>query len=167
MYIAAGHSDVDPGACANGRREADIAVDFRTIVGVCLKDLGVAYDTDGDGKKNLPLRDAVAEARHHRTAVEFHCNASSKASATGVEILCAPKHNTIAAKLCKAIATSLGIRNRGVKPENAGQHHRLAFVQAGGMVVELFFITNPSDLRAYDENKWLAARQVASILAAH
>ncbi|MEO6657919.1 MAG: hypothetical protein ABIM73_06560, partial [Arenimonas sp.] len=62
------------------------------------------------------------------------------------------------------LSNSLGIRNRGAKPENARQHHRLAFVQAGGIIVELFFITNGNDLLAYDAKKWLAARAVAEVL---
>ena len=60
---------------------------------------------------------------------------------------------------------TLGIRDRGAKPENAGQHHRLAFVRSGGIIVELFFLTNPSDMAAYDARKWMAAREVAAVLA--
>ena len=36
--------------------------------------------------------------------------------------------------------------------------------QAGGMVVEPFFLTNSGDLAAYDARKWLAARAVAGVL---
>ena len=164
MYISAGHSNTDPGAVANGRREADIAVEFRNIVSFYLQRDKVSHELDGFGTDNFPLASVVKRARQHRIAVEFHCNAAASKAATGVEILCAPKDNVLADKLCKAIARTLGIRNRGVKPENAGQHHRLAFVQAGGLIVELFFITNPSDLLAYDARKWLAAREVARIL---
>jgi N-acetylmuramoyl-L-alanine amidase len=163
IYLSAGHSGTDPGAVAFGRREADIAVEFRNIVAFYLHRAGVAYDMDGEGTENLPLPEAVREARQHGIAVEFHCNAAAPA-ATGVETLSAPGDMLLGAKLCKAIADGLAIRNRGAKPENAGQHHRLAFVQAGGIIVELFFITNPADLAAYDARKWLAARNVAAVL---
>lgn len=164
MYISAGHSNTDPGAVANGRREADIAVEFRNIVSFYLSRDKVRHELDGSGTENLPLATVVRSSRNHRVSVEFHCNAGP-ASANGVEVLCAPKDNDTAAQICEAISNGLGIRNRGVKPENAGQHHRLAFVRAGGMIVELFFLTNKKDLAAYDARKWLAARAVARILA--
>jgi N-acetylmuramoyl-L-alanine amidase len=163
MFISAGHSNTDSGAVGFGRREADIACEFRNMVSFYLQRAKVPHELDGFGTTNMPLNEVVKRSRNHRLSVEFHCNAGPPA-ATGVEVLCAPKDNATAAKLCTAISTALGIRNRGVKPENAGQHHRLAFVQAGGMIVELFFISNKADLAAYDARKWLAARAVAQVL---
>jgi N-acetylmuramoyl-L-alanine amidase len=164
VFISAGHSDSDPGAVAEGRREADIAVDFRTILVKCLSDLGITATTDGHGKQNLPLRDAVKLAKGKQIAIELHLNASANKTASGVETLSAPDDMALGAKLCAAISEELNIRNRGAKPENAGQHHRLAFVQAGGIILELFFITNPNDLAAYDGRKWPAARAVAKVI---
>ena len=163
MYISAGHSNVDSGAVGFGRKEADIAVEIRNIVSFYLQRDKIPHELDGGGTTNLPLATVVKRSRAHRISVEFHCNAGP-AAATGCEILCAPKDNALAAKLCKVISDTLGIRNRGVKPENAGQHHRLAFVQAGGMIIELFFITNQADLAAYDAKKWLLGRELASTL---
>lgn len=164
MFLSAGHSTVDPGAVGFGRYEADVAEEFRNVLSFCLTDIGVAHAVDGRGMENTPLKDAIREARKHKVALEFHCNASTNSTATGVEILCADKDKALAAKLCEAISTSLGIRNRGVKPENAGQHNRLGFVQAGGMIVELFFISNKEDLAKYDAYKWRCARAVANVL---
>lgn len=166
MFLSAGHSDVDPGAVAFGRREADIAVEFRNIVSFYLHRAGVPHELDGSATENLPLREAVVKARRHAIGVEFHCNAAANPAASGVETLSAPKDIALGGRICDAIAAGLGIRNRGAKPENAGQHHRLAFVQAGGIIVELFFITNRDDLAAYDARKWLAARDVAGVLIA-
>lgn len=164
MYISAGHSNSDPGAVANGRREADIAVEFRNMVSFYLLRAGFPHELDSSGTDNLPLNATIKQSKKHKVSVEFHCNASGSSQANGVEALCAPKDNEMASAICKAISDTLKIRNRGVKPENAGQHHRLAFVQAGGMIVELFFITNPLDVLAYDNRKWLAARAVANAL---
>lgn len=172
MFISAGHSETDPGATATERRggalvvrrEADIAVEFRNMVSFYLTQAGVKHEMDGKGTTNLPLKAAANSARNHKIALEFHCNASSNATATGVEVLCAPKDNALAARICDAISRTLGIPNRGVKGENSGQHSRLAFVQAGGMIVELFFISNAADRAAYDARKWLAAREVARCL---
>lgn len=163
MFLSAGHSTVDPGAVGFGRHEADIAEEFRNITSFCLTDIGVKHTVDGRGMENTPLKDAIVEARKHRVALEFHCNAGPS-TATGVEILCGPKDEALAVRLCAAISSALGISNRGVKPENSGQHQRLGFVQAGGMIVELFFISNRDDLSKYDALKWKAARAVAEVL---
>lgn len=164
VFVSAGHSGTDPGAVAFGRKEADVAVEFRNMVAFYLQRAGVPHEMDGQGTVNLPLREAVVKARKHPLGVEFHCNAAASAQATGVECLSAPKDAGLSADLCKALSGALGIRNRGAKPEGAGQHARLAFVQAGGVIVELFFITNPADLAAYDAKKWLAAKAVADVL---
>jgi N-acetylmuramoyl-L-alanine amidase len=166
VFLSAGHSETDPGATAFGRREADIAVDFRNLVAFYLMRDGVPLELDGVGTANLPLAATVARTRQRDDLeVEFHCNAASTPTASGCETLSAARHFGIGGRLCEAIASGLGIRSRGAKPENSGQHRRLAFVQAGGIIVELFFITNPDDLRAYDQRRWLAARNVAAVLA--
>jgi N-acetylmuramoyl-L-alanine amidase len=166
IFLSAGHSTTDAGAVAYGRTEADIVEDFRNIVSRCLSDASVAHTVDGKGDANIPLRDAVTIAAKHDIAVEFHCNASSNKQAGGVETLSGPKHMALGARLCHAISSTLGISNRGAKPENAGQHHRLAFVSTGGgIIVELFFLTNPNNLYSYEERKWAAARAVALVLA--
>ncbi len=164
ILISAGHSDSDPGAVAFGRREADIATEFRTILVKCLADLDIQAEIDGKGKDNLPLREAVKLAKGKDIAIEIHCNASANATASGVETLSGPEDMDLGARLCAAVSQSLNIRNRGAKPENAGQHHRLAFVQAGGIIMELFFLTNPNDLAAYDGRKWPLARAVAQVI---
>lgn len=167
MFISAGHSNSDPGAVSGGRREADIAVEMRNIVSFYLTRAGIKHQVDGAGTKNLPLADTVAITRKkNEVEIEFHCNASSN-MASGCEILCAPKDEHLAIDLCKAIASTLGIHNRGVKPENAGHHSKLAFVQAGGLIVELFFITNPNDVAKYDAKKWLVGKAIADVLSAH
>lgn len=163
VFVSAGHSNSDPGAVANGRKEADIVTEFRNIVAYYLMVWGVPHYTDGVGKENWPLKRAAAEAKQYDIAVEFHLNAASPA-ASGVETLSAPKDYELGNKICKAVSKILKIPNRGAKPENAGQHKRLAFVQSGGIIVELFFLTNKTDLAAYDAKKWLVAREIAHIL---
>lgn len=166
VFLSAGHGGTDPGAVAQGRREADIGTEFRNMVAFYLQRAVVPHELDGDGQTNLPLREAIARAKRHPIAVEFHCNAAASPAATGCETLSAAKDSGLGAKICAALATSLQIKNRGAKPENSGQHSRLGFVQAGGIIVELFFITSPDDLAAYDARKWLAARAVAQVLEA-
>lgn len=165
IFLSAGHSTVDSGAAAFGRKEADVVEEFRDYVSLYLRRSKIPYLADGAGDQNPTLAETVKMIGKNRPALEFHCNAGPP-SAGGVETLSAPKDMVLGASICKAIADALGIKNRGAKPENSGQHHRLAFVQAGGIIVELFFLTSPTDLAAYDAKKWLAAKAVAEVLGA-
>lgn len=164
IVITAGHSNSDPGAVNGEITEAHIVTDFRNIVAFYLAREGVPFTTDGEGHVNLPLSQAVKLIKPGSIAVEFHCNSYSSKSATGVETLSAPQHMQLGAKLCKAVSDEMGIRNRGAKKEGAGQHSRLAFVRHGGLILELFFLSNPDDLRRYLDVKWLVARAVANVL---
>lgn len=164
LLISAGHSAIDPGASANGVTEAYIVTEFRDLVAYYLDQFEVKYISDGAKGVNLPLKDAIKLVRQADVSVEFHLNAATPA-ATGVETLSAPQHYKLGAQLCDVISKEMGIKNRGAKPEGSGQHSRLAFVQAGGLILELFFITNPNDLKIYQERKWLIARAVAKVLA--
>lgn len=166
VFVSAGHSNAAPGACANGIREADIATEFRNMVLFYLMRQLVPVRSDGDGADNWPLAKAATAARAHPIAVEFHCNAAANPSATGSETLSKREHFPLAAKITAAVSSQLGINDRGAKLDNAGQHSRLAFADAGGIIVELFFLTNKEDIAKYNARKWLAARAVAEVLAA-
>ena len=166
IVITAGHSNVDPGAPSQNKEiyEAHVVTDFRNMVAHYLRAAAADIRTDGDGNQNLSLNQAIKLIKPGYIAVEFHCNAFTNPSATGVETLSQPKNKGLGGKLCEAVANELGIVNRGAKGEGSGQHSRLGFVGAGGILLELFFISNPDDLRRYLEKKWLVARAVANVL---
>lgn len=165
LLLSAGHSNEDPGVVAQGRREADLAVEFRNLVSFYLMRYGIPHSLDGTGTVNYPLNTAARMAAQHDLAVEFHCNGAEDPTATGAEALAGPEDMLLAASLSRAMATTLAIRDRGAKPENSGHHSRLAFVSGGsGIILELFFLTNRSDLTAYYNRKWLAAKAVADVL---
>lgn len=173
IFISAGHSLTDPGAITaqivDGRRvtrtEAEIVTEFRNLVSFYLTRDGVPHTIDGDtSKDNWPLQRAARAAANHDLSLEFHTNSFHSPAATGVETLSQTKDFAFGAKLCAAISTILGITDRGAKEEGAGQHSRLAFVRSGGIIVELFFLSNPDDLAAFDAKKWLVAREVARLI---
>lgn len=94
-------------------------------------------------------------------------NAAASKAAKGVEALSQGKDKVISQKLCKAVADVLGspLRgDKGWKAENSGQHSRLAYVQHGGIILELFFISNDAELQAWYDKKWLVAKAVAEVL---
>ncbi|OAM20548.1 N-acetylmuramoyl-L-alanine amidase [Eikenella corrodens] len=171
MYITitAGHSNTDPGAVNGSDREADIAQDMRNIVASILRtDFGLEVKTDGEGKGNLPLREAVKLIKGSRLAVEFHTNAALNKTATGIEALSTPKNRAVCQRLCAAVAIASGWKLRGedgYKPDNAGQHSRLAYAQAGGIILEPFFISNDGDLVKWKQTKWSICRAIATAIA--
>ena len=167
ITITAGHSNTDPGACNGSAREADIAQDMRNMVALYLERADVPIRTDGAGKGNAPLSQAVKLIKGSVVAVEFHCNAAASKAAKGVEALSQSKDKAISQQLCKAVSDVLGspLRgDKGWKPENSGQHSRLAYVSGGGIILELFFISNDIELQAWYDKKWLVAKAVADVL---
>jgi len=166
IVITAGHSNTDPGAVGGGTTEAAIVTEFRNLVAVQLRAAGIEPVTDGSGVQNLPLRQAISLVKPGSVAVEFHCNAAASPSATGVETLSNVRDMPFGAQLCEAVSDVLGIRNRGAKGEVAGQHSRLGFVRAGGLILELFFISNPLDLQRYHAGKHELAARLAGVLMA-
>ena len=171
MYITitAGHSNTDPGAVNGSDREADIAQDMRNIVASILRtDHGLEVKTDGEGKGNLPLREAVKLIKGSRLAIEFHTNAALNKTATGIEALSTPKNKAACQRLCRAVEQVTGWKLRGedgYKPDNAGQHSRLAYAQAGGIIFEPFFISNDADLAQWKQTKWSICRAIANAIA--
>jgi N-acetylmuramoyl-L-alanine amidase len=168
IVLTAGHSNTDPGAVNGSDREADIAQDMRNITASILRnDYGLTVKTDGEGKGNMPLREAVKLIRGADVAIEFHTNAAASKAATGVEALSTPKNKRWCQVLSRAVADATGWKLRGeggFKPDNAGQHSRLAYAQAGGIVFEPFFISNDADLKLFKERKWAICRAIATAI---
>lgn len=175
IVITAGHGirngRIDSGAVAkDGTTEASIAVDMRGIIKYYLERSGITVLTDGVGKENKSLADAVKLIGRGAVAVEIHTNASSNAAAKGVEVLSLNKDKPLAQKIAAAIGGVTGFSLRGDKgwqPQSISPHGRLAYVSGGGLIVELFFISNPAELAVYREKRWLIGKAVAGVLCRH
>src|SRR5690554_7586248 len=166
IFISAGHSHADPGALGSGVSEADIVLEFRDLLADALDYRGIPFTRDGREGENLPLSQAVMMASDADIAVEFHCNAFGNPSVSGVETLSGPEHLELGARICEVVSETLGIPNRGAKGEASGQHGRLAFISLGrGIIVELFFISNPDDVEKYQRLKMALAEELANLLA--
>lgn len=165
VMLSAGHSHTRPGIVANGNKESDIVLRFRDDVSASLSAYGIRHLLDGEHGENLPLRDAVKIAAKADVAIEFHTNGATP-QATGVETLSRAHNKPLGADLCRVTAELLGIDNRGAKPENAGYHERLAFVSdGGGIIYELFFLSNADDLRRFHANYLPLVDAVAGVIA--
>lgn len=172
ILISAGHTNKpgqDRGAASPDYIEGVEALRLRDRTAELLRAKGCAVTEDGADGVNDPLKKALALARRAHTAIEYHFNAATSARASGVEVLAKPKHRQLAQAIAIAIASATGLNlrgDKGFKPDNSGQHHRLAFCEAGGLVVEVCFISNPADMRAYAQNFERIAQNVADVLAA-
>ena len=166
--ITAGHSNNDCGAYANGFKEAELVTEFRNIVAMKLSEKGHAVVTDGTGTTNLPLVTAAKLVKVSDLGVEFHFNAAVNKTAAGVEVIGLTDKTGICQKLATAIAGVLDIPVRGNKggykhPRDT-PHKTLGFCSAGGVIVEICFISNPTEMAAYQAKKWLVASAVVDVL---
>ena len=171
ITITAGHSNTDPGAVNGSRTEAKIVTELRNIVAEKLKNLGFNVLTDGVGDENQKLNLAVKLIPLASVAIELHLNAAANKTAGGVEALSQTKDKKISQKICQNVAEVLGIKTRGGdggwKAENSGQHHRLAFVSGGGIILETFFISNDEELATYDRKKNEVAEAIVKAIVEH
>lgn len=169
IVLTAGHSLTDPGACNGKFTEAGIVREVRNGVTAILNSRGYKVINDGVGTDNQPLSKAAALVKQGKIAIEFHLNAAVNKSATGVEALAQSKDKAICQKLCSALADVLDIPvrggNGGWKNEGSGQHSKLAYVSAGGIILELFFISNDAELKKYFERKDEVFNAIADVIA--
>lgn len=157
ILISAGHTNdprQDRGAAGNGFIEGVEAVKIRDSVAAKLRSRGFLVIEDGADGVNDPLKKAIALARTADIAVEFHFNAGQP-TAKGVEVLSKSNNRKLGQAIAKAIGDSLTTPLRGDegwKSDSSGQHHRLGFCEAGGLIVEVGFISNKGDMDAYTGN---------------
>jgi N-acetylmuramoyl-L-alanine amidase len=166
--ITAGHGGSDPGAvAATGETEAALMTELRDIVADKLRKAGHTVRTDGGWRANLPLPYALTLVPGSDVAVELHTNAAVNPAATGVEVVSLPAQAPLARAIAGRIARVLGLRWRGDGgwiDQRQTARGRLGFVRSGGLVVEVFFLSNPSDLAAYQRLKWMVATGIAEAL---
>lgn len=165
--ITAGHSNTDPGAINGKVKEADLVTNFRNAVSFYLREAGLQVKNDGTGSQNDPLSSAIKLIKGSSVAVEFHMNAAASKQANGVETIALPKDKKLAQDLSKAVADALGSRLRGDNgwiDQSKSARGRLAYVNAGGLIVELGFISNDAELAAFQARYWVAAKAVAKVL---
>lgn len=161
IVLTAGHSMTDPGAVNDRLKitEAKLALGLRDQVASLLRLRGFEVLEDGADGVNQPLPEAIKLARG-RLAIELHFNAGPK-GATGVEAISLPKLKPLAVALSKAVASVLHCKLRGADgwiDQSKSQHSRLGFVQAGGVILEVAFISNDGDMCYYLANTALVAR---------
>ena len=173
IFLSAGHNPhgikVDPGAAANGYREADLAVEFRNLVVNELIKSSAKFITDQDHERLADYLKRI-ETGNGSVVLEFHFDASANPRVSGCSTIVGSDGDRLDIAFAKEIAnvTSaiLGIKNRGVISEAQTHRGRLGLMRENGIVslLELGFITNTIDLKCYNTNKVKLAKEIAKIL---
>jgi N-acetylmuramoyl-L-alanine amidase len=173
IYIDQGHNPKNPnaGAEGNGLREQDIV--YR--IGILLADL-LRADQDFEVRLSRPTPDAQlgnsnTESLRRRVAdanawgadyfISLHTNASSNPSASGIEAFAFSQSSpafALGEDILAALSASTGLRNRGMKVRNGLYVVRKTAMPS--VLVELGFITNPSDARLMSEQPELFANGI-------
>ena len=139
----------DTGAECAGNTEAAIVMDWANELRSILRDQGNAVvRTRVDAQDPAPVsrRDDIARAYGCEVMVSLHCNAAT-GKASGSEVFYRGEDDKqMAEKLASAVASTLGLKNRGAKTEAESQHPSLAVMDFDKCwLIELGFIDNITD----------------------
>jgi N-acetylmuramoyl-L-alanine amidase len=173
IFASAGHNTLgvkkDPGAVANGYKEADKTVEFRDLVVSKCRKMGFKVITDFDDE-TLGQYLTRIKTGSGSVVIEFHFDGASTPTATGTTGLIEAEADRLdrmfAKELTDATALILGIKNRGVLTEKSSHRGSLGLMREEGIIclLELCFLTNLNDMKSYEKNKFILAEEIASII---
>lgn len=170
IFLSAGHYAKDPGAVGNGYKESELCMELRDLIHAELLKSKASVVLDKD-TETLAQYTARINPGSGSVVCEIHFNASSNASATGVEVLYPDTHKTvnktIANEMSVELACIMKIKNRGGKAESTSARGRLAILRTGAgisFLPEIAFISNADDMKAYQANKVAIAKCIAKYL---
>ena len=167
IVLTAGHSATDPGAVAGGYTEAELMLELRDLTADMLRARGHTVIEDGADGENQPLRQAIGLIERGALAVELHTNASANPAARGVEAISLMDQRRFAQALTQAVATALSTRVRGDAgwiDQGQSARGRLGYVNAGGVILETFFISNPDERARYLADPEAVATAIAETI---
>lgn len=170
IFLTAGHNNKDSGATYAGRIEAKEAIKIRKRVTELLKIENVqVWNDNDDWNLQTTINEITKLSRPNDIVFDIHFNSGTE-TATGCEVFVpneAIKSELLLANdLCSCVSKTLNIRNRGVKRESDSQHIRLGMMRPSGInvLLEVAFISNVSDVKAYDENFETMCQVIVSVL---
>lgn len=173
IFISAGHNPhgikPDPGAVGNGFHEANLTVEFRNLVTAMLRAKGLEVITDKDDERLGTYLQRI-KTGNGSVVLEFHFDAAGTSTATGTTVLIGNDADRLdkafAKELVEACATTLSIKNRGIKSESESHRGSLGLMREQGTValLEICFISNKEDVFQYQKNKMSLAYKIAEIV---
>ena len=174
VCIDPGHGGSDPGACGNGLRECDVALNVALKVTEYLCAAGceviMTRETDVDvtypmasAKEELQARCNVSDGFDAELFISIHCNAAVNEQAQGTETFYyagSARGRKFAAYVQQQLINTLGTVNRGIKTNSL---YVTVHTAAVAILVELAFLSNQEDskLLANCSMQTEAARAIA------
>lgn len=151
VYVAIGHGGNDPGACANGMRETDLALTIGNYCTSYLRAAGVQVEQSRTADIDDDLNDKIRRCNAYDpdVAIDVHINAGG---GTGFEVWAA-QNSTAGHKLAACIESFVkshaGQSSRGIKTK-AGSSGADYFgwnrlVNAPSLILEAAFIDGEKD----------------------
>lgn len=181
IILIAGHSNSDPGAVHKDRVEAKLNQEFREILAVALEfqmndyrlnNYKIVKDCDSLSLKRVINWINGLPNEEERLIFDIHFN-KFNTFANGTEVFI-PKNYCkneleLGKKIAKSMADVMGIFNRGCKPETKSARKQLAIMRPKGinLLIELCFLDNDKDFKAYQDNKLMVAANIAKIILTH
>lgn len=171
IAVIAGHRGQGTGAVGI-IDEAVENVEMRNLICEELAQHGTPFVTDS-------VKSTLSEVVEHlRTtlqkydiALDIHFNSCGDPSVGGTEAIVPNRYTSdewqIADKLLTTTCRILGTKNRGVKTEQQTPHERLAMLSnydACNILIEICFVNNKNDIKAYRAHKGELAKAYAEIL---
>ena len=162
----------DPGAVANGIREADVAMAWTNELRAILMDQGhrvIRTRIDNSDPAPIGQRAKIAKRFGGDIMLSIHCNAAN-GTANGTETFYRGEANKLTAqRINTAVVAALGTRDRGAKLESASQHARLAVMAFQPcFLLEIGFLDHIGDANKMIDpvKRKLACQWIAGALAA-
>lgn len=155
-YFIAGHGEGDPGAIAvhdgNTYQERQLATDL--VERICFKTGCPHYPFEKDAYKHTEELAAVIPLGVTHV-VEIHFNAFTSNTAQGTEVWTVPgaREGMPTATLCKKVAEAVGTTDRGVKTSGLKVISKLNSIGMRAALLEVAFVTSPSDMARYNPDK--------------
>ncbi len=170
IFNLAGHNNNDSGAPGvNGRQENIETIAFRNLVSKYI-DKSKYVEIQDRNDESLAIMVKRLKPGSGSVCVEWHFDSADTESATGTSAFIDEEathaSKLFAIELTNVVSEILGIKNRGVLDSSQSHRGRLAMPKMVGTtcLLEICFISNPSDMAKYDENKVALAKSIAEIL---
>jgi N-acetylmuramoyl-L-alanine amidase len=152
IFINAGHGGIDPGAVSkNGNKEADITQKVSALLACQLIQNGFNIEFFQQAN-SLTDVSKTENSSNSDLFISIHCNAATSNSANGTEVLYYPT-STKGKKCAQLVQNELvktGLKDRGIKART--DLHVLKRTKATAILVELAFLSNPTEEKLLIEN---------------
>ncbi len=169
ILLIAGHGQGDPGAVANGYKEADLT---REVVKLLKPQLDNYADvTVAETSRNLYAIIKNGEPfdfSEYDYVLEIHFNAGvndtkGNGGTTGTEIYITTSEKThgVETEIVQGVS-SIGFRNRGVKRKNWAVIHRAKKQGVSSALLEVCFIDDLDDMKLYQAKKADIVKAIAN-----